>query len=107
MNKTLCCILNFYFLAHQIREIHRQNLEDMFEEINAHPHYFKDADFYQRRRVNNMFEKMNERPDFFKDVAHYEQERITNMLKEISTTHKKMENMFEEMKQFNHYLNLN
>ena len=79
----------------------------MFEEINARPHYFKDADFYQRKRINNMFEKLNERPDYFKDVAHYEQERITNLLKEISTTHKKMENMFEEMKQFNHYLNLN
>ena len=110
LNKTLCCVLNFYFLAQQTkkaRKMHQKKMEDMFEELNARPNYFKDADYYERKRIENMFKILNDKPNYFKDVAHYERERIENMIKEINTTRQKMENMFEELKQFNHYLNLN
>ena len=37
-------------------------MQVMFEKLNAHPNYFKDCDYYERKTK------------YYKDVARYEQE---------------------------------
>ena len=66
---------NVQFVQKRVLTTYQKEMEEIFEELNTRPNYFKDVDHYERKRIDEMFKTLNDRPNYFKDAGHYEQKR--------------------------------